>query len=80
MGWLNMIQSFADGTLVEDTIKQIDEGLDGVEKLIGQGEKHIETLANNLEKGAQTIVDGADKAVASTDKVIDVVNKFPTKD
>lgn len=80
MGWFDVLDSFAKGTLVEDTLQRIDEGLGTVEKIIGDGEKQVTTLVDNLENGVQQVVDGADKAAATADKVIDVVNKLPTKE
>ena len=75
MSWFDVIDSFAKGTLVEDTERRIVDGLDQFEKLIGSSEKHIENLADNLEKGAKAVVDGADKAVDVASRVSKVIDK-----
>ena len=75
MGFFDSLQSFADGTLIEDTLKRFDEGLANVENLIGESDQKLQSAVDVAEGTLQRVVDGADRASQVADTVVDKVKQ-----
>lgn len=70
MGWMQLLSDFADGTLIDNTVNKIDEGLSRVEGTLANGIDKVDEVSAKAEQGIQRVADGADRAVKSTDGII----------
>lgn len=71
MGWFDAFESFANGTLLDDTMKKVENGIDQLEKFANSGEETLQSVVNVTETAADKLKSGTDKVV----NVADVVNE-----
>ena len=69
MSLFNLIDSFANGTLVDDMIDGLEKGVDQFEQLVGAGDEKLNSVANIADGALQNVIDGAEKAAAVSDVV-----------
>lgn len=71
MSLFSLLDSFANGTLVDDMIDGLEKGVEQLERFAGSAEETSQSVVAGVERATETITAGADKA----SQVIDVVNR-----
>lgn len=69
MNLFSLLDSFANGTLVEDAVNGLEKGVERFETLVGEGESKLSSVASVTDNALQNIVDGAEKAASVSDIV-----------
>ncbi len=67
MGFFDIVSGLADGSLIDDTLGKLENGLDRVEGTIAGGIDRVDQVSGKLEEGANKIIDAGDQAVQATD-------------
>lgn len=82
MGLLDMLNSFANGTLIDDTFNAVDKSLEALENLpellagtIDEGEKVAEKAMKTFDTGAEKITHNVDKVVKISDVIGHTLDK-----
>lgn len=66
MGFFDVVSGLADGSLLDDTLKKFDQGLDRVEGAISTGIDKVDEVSAKAEQGAEKVIGVGDKAVQAT--------------
>lgn len=75
MGWFDILDSFANGTLVDDAINGLEKGIDQFESLVGSGEEKLQSVVDSADTAIQSVTDKVDSASRAIDIVNDKINK-----
>lgn len=71
MGWLDALDSFANGTLIDDTFSSLERSIEQFEKLVGSGEEALQSVVDVADTAVQKVESSTEKAT----QVMDVVHK-----
>lgn len=71
MSLFSFLDSFANGTLVDDLVDGLEKGVEQIERFAGTAEEASQSVVSGVERATETIASGTDKV----SQVIDVVNR-----
>ncbi len=71
MSLFSLLDSFANGTIVDDLIDGLEKGVEQLERFAGSAEEASQSVVAGVERATETITSSTDKV----SQAIDVVNR-----
>ncbi len=71
MSIFNLLDSFANGTLVDDLVGGLESGIDTLERVVDGSTSAVDMASNAASNALESMVDGVEKVANVADVVAD---------